>query len=132
MQNMIVSYDHCIVTSEKVRFKRLKSKESSEFLKLVVCFLAMVCCRTKKVKGKLNASRDYLLIQLHKTHLCNKEGVSRRYISGHLHHVHNSCFLLPKEHVQPLILQPISITDCSALSTPALKGQQTLKRKRHI
>lgn len=64
MQIMIVSHDNFIVISEKVGFQRLKSKESSEILVLVACFLAMVCCRRKRVQGKLHTSRDYLLIEL--------------------------------------------------------------------
>lgn len=106
-----------MIVSEKVCIKTLKRKESSEILELVACFPWMVCCRRQRVYGKLNTWRDYLLMELSmkETYSCNQEKVSRRYISDHLQHVRNSVFLLPKEHVQPLILQPICKPDCSAL-----------------
>lgn len=51
-----------------------------------------------------------------------------------LQYLHNYVFLLSKdkEHVQALSLQLISKTDFSVLNISVLKGQQTLKRKRHI
>lgn len=69
MQIKIVSYDHFMVTSEGLGLQRLKSKESSEILELGACFLEMVCCRRNRVQGKLNTSRDYLLIESYKRYL---------------------------------------------------------------
>lgn len=47
MQIVFVSYDHFTVTSQKVGFQRLRSRKSSEILKLVARILAMVCCRSE-------------------------------------------------------------------------------------